>query len=143
MSKLWEFLLARAEAARTGQYTARDPHLADALMAVLAEHHARDDRDLACTGCGFTADGTPRTPMVDQCPTLRALAWAHFNHPEWRVHWTLDAQPYLTTWPPSENCFCGGADDRRNVLAHRRGTRRHCRLSKWEREHAPQHAGVS
>ncbi|HET9144100.1 hypothetical protein [Actinophytocola sp.] len=132
MSRLWHFLSDRAEAARTGQYTARDPHLADAIMAVLAEHTTRDDRDLSCVGCGFGPDGMPRTAMLDHCPTLRALAWAHFNHPQWRSHWALDAQPYLTTWPPSENCFCGGAQ-----RAHWRGTRRQCRLTRWEREHAP------
>lgn len=133
MSKLWEFLLARAEAARAGQYTTRDPHLADSLMAVLAVHSARDDQDPSCAGCGFDVEGTPRVSLVDQCPTLRALAWAHFSHPEWRKHWTLDAAPYLTTWPPSENCYCGGPEE---IYAHRRGTRRHCRLPKWEREHA-------
>lgn len=134
MSRLWEFLLERAQALRDGQYVAQDRRLADALMAVLAEHTARDDRDLSCAGCGFGPDGMPRTPLVDQCPTLRALAWAHFSHPNWRKHWSLEAAPYLTTWPPSENCYCGGPEESR--FAHRRGTRRHCRLSKWEREHA-------
>lgn len=143
MSRLWEFLLARAEATRTGQYTMRDPHQADALMAVLAQHTANSAEQPWCRGCGLDYIGEPCTPLVDQCPTLRALAWAYFGHPDWRKHWTLDAAPYLTTWPPSENCYCGGPDE--DLTAHRRGTRRHCRLTKWEREHAAQNvsAGVS
>lgn len=129
MSRLWEFLLARAEAARTGQYVVADQHEADALMAVLAEHMAISTEDPACRGCGFTAEGQPRVPMVDFCPTLRALAWRWQNHPEWRKHWMLNAAPYLSTWPPSENCFCGGG-----AQPHRRGARRHCRPSRWERK---------
>jgi hypothetical protein len=135
--KIWTFLLDRAIAAREGFYGPRDPYLADSIMAVLDVHNVRSEEDLSCRGCGFTADGAPSAPTVDDCPTLRALAWMCHNHPDWRRHWLLDAKDFLETWPPELNCFCGGA--RR---AHRRGTARHCRPSRatrrWE-----QRAGVA
>jgi hypothetical protein len=138
VSRLWEFVLERAQAARTGQYGVRDPHDADTLMAVLAEHQPVSAGCHACAGCGFTAEGNARTPMVDFCPTLRALAWRWHNHPSWRRHWALDAAPHLETWPPELNCFCGGG-----AIAHRRGERRHCRPSRWERKHAAELTGAS
>lgn len=128
--RLWMFLLDRATELRDHITTRTD---ADAIMAALAVHTARSNEDQSCAGCGFDADGQPLAPMLDHCLTLRALAWRWHLRPEWRKHWMLDAEPYLTTWPPSENCYCGGPEE---VFAHRRGTRRHCRIPKWEREHA-------
>lgn len=30
------------------------------------------------------------------------------------------------TWPPKENCYCGGPEE---IYPHRHGTGRHCRTS--------------
>lgn len=129
MSRLWIFLLDRAA-------EVADAREEDALRAVLAEHMPRSPEGGSCTGCGTStvlANGyhVPRTLDVDNCPTLRALAWRWCDHPSWSRAWGLPLGMPVRTWPPSENCFCGGGAD-----PHRRGVRRHCRPSRWERRHA-------
>ena len=41
---------------------------------------------LACDGCGWD-DGRPRTPSLDGCPELRALAAPYADHSDYRSEW--------------------------------------------------------
>lgn len=122
-SRLWQFLLDRATEAREGQYF-RDLGLSDLVLATLAVHNEHDANDTSCAGCGLTSEGEPVAAHLDQCSTLRALAWKWNNHPMWRPHWELEPQPYLATWPAGQNCFCGR---RTGGTPHRRGTGPRCR----------------
>lgn len=112
--KLWEFVRDRAV-----EVQPTDPHLADAVMAVLSVHNGSDH---GCDGCGRTREGTPMVSILDDCPTLRALAWKWADHPDWRKHWAVPTARWLVTWPATMNCFCHDRDGH----PHRVGTGRHC-----------------
>lgn len=127
--KLWSWLREQWAAMPPGPE-------ADVVAALLAEHIGRSPDDESCAGCGFStalANGylVPRTMTLDACPTLRALAWRWHDQPGWRREWALPLGVPVTSWPPSENCYCQGT-----AGAHRRGTRRRCRPSRatrrWE-----------
>lgn len=67
---------------------------AEALRLVL-EVHKPDfflgpDRDPPCPGCGLAQDDYV-TQHIDDCPTLRALAWRFREFPDWSDAWTPTA----------------------------------------------------
>jgi hypothetical protein len=41
----------------------------------------------ACTGCGFDNREETMCPDVEDCPVLRALAWAWRDNPQWQPTW--------------------------------------------------------
>jgi hypothetical protein len=45
------------------------------------------DPDRHCVGCGFDAMEEYRTPDVNDCPTLRAVALAYQHRPGYREEW--------------------------------------------------------
>ena len=46
-----------------------------------------DPLDRHCVGCGFDALENERTPDVNNCPTLRAVALAYRHSPGYRAEW--------------------------------------------------------
>lgn len=97
----------------------------DALMVVLDAHRPqREGGGDACVGCGLDIIGDWRAGDIDDCPTLHALAWRWHRHADWQTRWTVPTSVPVTTWPPSENCYCGGPGE---LYAHRHGTGHYCR----------------
>ena len=58
----------------------------EAKRALLAIHNARDSWG-HCTGCGVDSDGSLYM-VIDDCPTLKALAAVYSDHPDFDPNWS-------------------------------------------------------
>lgn len=89
---------------RNGKATARvELARCEAYTAILREHRPygewlRDElpdwapsAERSCVGCGFDNQEERRTPDVNECPTLRALALAYRHRDGYREEWRWQA----------------------------------------------------
>ena len=62
-----------------------------AKRAILAEHREEGRGDhRGCAGCGWCPGDEVRLNEVEECPTLRALAAVHADHPDYNQRWSPD-----------------------------------------------------